>query len=185
MNLTTLCRFLLRTLFACIFLFPVLLGAQSVELKVEKATLNLNSQGGLALSVEKNKPPGSNGNAPDKATDGQFGGYMAVGSSVSPANPSNLSNGSSYFDNSKNIGLPRSKDGELVLTRATVGAPYFGRRVSMKFGEIVHKPTEIGEGADKIKISDPSIFWEDEPFIPYYIWGNASCFPIYAGRRLH
>lgn len=170
MNLTTLCRFLLRTLFACIFLFPVLLGAQSVELKVEKATLNLNSQGGLALSVEKNKPPGSNGNAPDKATDGQFGGYMAVGSSASPANPSNLSNGSSYFDNSKNIGLPRSKDGELVLTRATVGAPYFGRRVSMKFGEIVHKPTEIGEGADKIKISDPSIFWEDEPFIPsFYI----------------
>ena len=40
----------------------------------------------------------------------------------------------------------------------------------MKFGEIVHKPTEIGEGADKIKISDPSIFWEDEPFIPsFYI----------------
>ena len=148
-------------------LLPHWLTAELLEHDFTSIPYNTSSGNGVPLSDKINSPRGSNGLAPSAGTVGQFGGAMLFGSAATPKF-TDLSEGKSFFENATSLGLPQGSSGgkSYVLSRATVGAPMYGRKVNFLFGQIVNKPSSIGKGQDKVLIGTPGTHWEDEPFIP-------------------
>ena len=161
-----------RFALAALMLWPALARADLFELKQSLVNYNLRTQRGMPLTMEGTSMLGSDNRAPSNdATEGQFGGFMAFGSSATPKldQRSALNSAQSYFENRKNINLPRGANAsgeEIVFTRISIGAPMFGREVNFLIGQIAYKPTAIGEGADKTPVADPRMFWANEPYIP-------------------
>jgi hypothetical protein len=157
-----------RFALAALMLWPALASAELLELKQSLVEYNLRTQRGMPLSMEGTTMLGSDLRAPSNTrTKGQFGGFMAFGSSAAPKldQRSALNTDQSYFDNADEINLPRGENG-MVFTRISIGAPMFGREVNFLIGQIAYKPTVIGEGRDKTQVADPRMFWANEPFIP-------------------
>ena len=167
MKPTGLLKSFLLALGLLLGLLPKWASAELLEQDFTNISINTISEQGMPLSDKVNDPSGSNGLAPSTGTAGQFGGFMAFGSSASPKY-TNLSPGKSYFENADKLGLPKGSKGSksYVLSRASVGAPMYGRKVNFLFGQIVGKPSAIGAGEKKTLIGTPSTYWADEPFIP-------------------
>ncbi len=162
-------------------LLPHWLTAELLEQDFVNIRYNTSSGNGVPLSDKVNSPSGSNGLAPSAGTVGQFGGAMIFGSAATPKF-TDLSEGKSFFENATSLGLPQGSSGgkSYVLSRATVGAPMYGRKVNFLFGQIVNKPSSIGKGQDKVLIGTPSTHWVDEPFIPTLNVNGASELKGYA-----
>ena len=165
MKLTNTRSLKLFTLGLSISFASVELLAELLQQDFNSITHNKSSQLGMPLSSTPNNPTGSDGRAPFSGTKGQFGGFLQFGSSVSPkiAKRDKLTS-DSYFNNASNIGLPKGSNG-YVLTRASVGAPIYGRTVNFLLGDIIDKPSSMGSGDNKILIGNPNTYWADEPFI--------------------
>jgi len=111
--------------------------------------------------------PGNIGASANPATGNQFSGFLSYAAVAAPASPEGLVSGMSYIANSANLGLPRGDNGSsgIVLSRASVGAPFLNRPVSFLFGGIIPLPDE-GENGVKLDASVAAeSYWRREPHL--------------------
>jgi len=146
--------------------------------------LNFQSQKGVPISRTTNVPPGSNGLQPKgnestgvfvSPTAGQFQGLLSFGAApgltqtqwLDVSNSPVLRAGTNAFSGlvAKEMGLPQAEadDGVIILRRAAVGAPYFSRRVSFAFGQVIPPPTVDETGAVLPELKAGS-YWLAEPY---------------------
>ena len=176
--------------FRCIATILVVLGLASVtlngavqelinpplEIKQDKTPYNYQSLRGVPIPAGVSGSDGrlsgisdNIGASQNPASDNQFSGFISFGSIVAPENPSAYKandasgNALNYVKNASNIGLPRG--GNIVMSRAIVGAPFLNRPVSFLFGSMIPLPDESEDGK-KLDVSImPETYWRREPHL--------------------
>lgn len=125
------------------------------ELIQDRTSYNTMTQRGVPIS---SSDPGSDGRQPTvpqqqaagetivPATPGQFQSFVPFGSvAATPVTMrGNLNGGSSFVANAVATDLPRGLNGgvvTVVMTRASVGAPFAAQRISLLFGAVIPPPT--------------------------------------------
>ena len=130
--------------------------------------VNYLSRGGSPLSSTLSDPLGSNGRAPQSQTPSlkQFAGLISYGAvAASPLSlRASLTPNKNYAQNAVNLDLVRNESGPvtMVLTRATIGAPYFSRPVAYLLGDIVMPPVDDERGQPLLTTA-PKDYWAAEP----------------------
>lgn len=154
-----------------------------LELRLDSSTPNLQSLLGVPISAEVGNPPGSDGRMSTEndsgsallPTAGQFQGLMSYGAVpglkradwLTVSNSTVLRAGTTSFtaDLATQMQLPAARSNGvivMVLRRAQVGTPYFGRRSTLAFGSIVSAPTTDENGLPLVGIS-PTEYWLRQP----------------------
>jgi len=128
--------------------------------------VNLRSGRGIPMSAVVGNPAGSDGRGVQGQTLGQFQSVFSAGGVVRPEVGKRVKV-DKYQDlnGAKLLGLPISSSGsaELVLARATLGAPYYSRASSVKFGEVISPPAFGIDGGALTNGVTPDIYWRAEP----------------------
>ena len=164
--------------------------AQTLPLEFRQETIryNLSSTNGLPISTVRGTPSGSDGRGPTlaqqleanltdvPATASQFVGLVVFGAVARPGT-TNLNPAQSLAANAENLDLPRIKVANQVvmaMLRGRVGAPYLGRSISFRFGELVSRPQtdEYGVLLSSVNtnltpnrpVTTPEDYWLPEPY---------------------
>lgn len=148
--------------------------------------INLQSQGGVPISMTPGNPPGSNGQQPDgnestgvftPPTAGQFRGFLSFGAVPGlkeadwrvVSNSTVLNAGTTPFSGAvaEQMRRPRATvNGQvvMVLRRGQIGAPYLSRQVSFSFGSVVPPPDKDELGVILPPGTPSTAYWLPEPY---------------------
>ncbi len=126
--------------------------------------VNLGSKRGVPLSAVVGTPVGSDGRGFVNQTPGQFQSVFSAGGVVRPALDKRVAPANYQNENGATLlGLPISGGTtKRVLVRATLGAPYYSRSSSLRFGQVIPQP-EFGITGAALAGVTPEIYWRAEP----------------------
>jgi hypothetical protein len=126
--------------------------------------VNLRSARGVPLSALAGNPAGSDGRGVANQTSGQYQSVFSAGGVVRPALDKRVAVANYQNENGATLlGLPISGGtAKLVLARATLGAPYYSRASSLRFGQVI-SPPEFGITGAALAGVTPEIYWRAEP----------------------
>ena len=146
--------------------------------------INSASSAGVPLSATVGDPLGSNGRGFLTQTPSQFKSVLSGNGLVHPGPAGTASYFTTppsplgYAQNAVTLKLPHNTVGALkvVLARASLGAPYYSRSVSIGFGSIIGPPKYEENGAE-ITGRRPEDYWNvepeghtDNPVVDRYYW---------------
>jgi hypothetical protein len=143
--------------------------ALPVAIQQDSTAYNLQSKRGVPLSVTAGNPVGSDGRAPvggAVATPGQYQSVVQFGAS-SATRLIDSSGKITTANDSKQSRFPTLVNGgqvTAVLRRATVGASFLNRPVSLLFGAVIDPPATDEKG-DKLVGVLPEAYWLGKPEI--------------------
>ena len=126
--------------------------------------VNLRSKRGVPLSAVAGNPVGSDGRGFVNQTPRQFQSVFSAGGLVRPALDKRVAVANYQNENGATLlGLPISGGTvKRVLARATLGAPYYSRSSSLRFGQTI-RPPEFGITGQALVGVTPETYWRAEP----------------------